>query len=144
LAAVLTIWGIIGLKIATTLNPEAPEAKEQEDQAVFKPKSHTAKDTFSIRPAQRDPFLGTLYAKKQESTAPRTSTPKEAFAWIPITYQGTVSKQDSKDKLCLLTINGQQQIMKEGQEIQEVKLIKATHTDILVSYKGKKKTVAKQ
>lgn len=144
LAAVLAIWGIIGFKIVSTLNPETPEAKKQDEMVVFTPKSHSAKDTFSIRPVQRDPFLGTLYVKKQENTAPRTTTPKEAFVWIPITYHGTVSKQDSKEKLCILSINGQQHIMKIGQEINEVKLIKATNAEISVSYKGQKKSVPKQ
>lgn len=144
LAAVLAIWGIIGFKIVTTLNPEAPEAKKQDEMVVFTPKSHTVKDTFSIHPTQRDPFLGTLYVKKQESTTPRITTPKEAFVWIPILYHGTVSKQDSKEKLYILSINGQQHIMKIGQEIQEVKLIKATNTEILVSYKGQRKMVSKQ
>ncbi len=143
LAAVLAIWGIIGFKIVTTLNPEVPEAKKQEDRITFTPKSHTVKDTFSIRPAQRGPFLGTLYVKKQEST-PRITKPKEEFIWIPITYHVTVSKQDSKEKLCILSINGQQYIMKIGQEVQEVKLVKASNTDIQVSYKGQRKTVPKQ
>lgn len=144
LAAVLAIWGIIGFKIMSTLNPEAPEVKKQDEMVVFTPKSHTVKDTFSIRPAQRDPFLGTLYAKKQENPAPRTPKPKEAFVWISITYHGTVSKQDSKEKLCILSINGQQHIMKIGQEVQEVKLVKASNTEILVNYKGQRKTVPKQ
>lgn len=144
LAAVLAIWGIIGFKIMSTLNPEPPEAKKQEDRITFTPKSHTAKDTFSIRPAQRDPFLGTLYAKKQESATPRITKPKEEFLWIPITYHGTVSKQDSKEKLCILSINGQQHIMKIGQEVQEVKLVKASNADIQVSYKGQRRTVPKQ
>ena len=144
MAAVLAIWGIIGFKIMSTLSPEPPQAKKQEDRIVFTPKSHTVKDTFSIQPVQRDPFLGTLYVKKQEATIPRTTKPKEAFTWIPITYHGTVSKQDSKEKLCILSINGQQHIMKTGQEVHEVKLVKASNTDIQVTYKGQRKTVPKQ
>lgn len=143
LIAVLSIWSIIGLKIVSTLNPDAPEVNQQENTVAFTPKNSIEADTFSIQPSERDPFLGTLVAKKQESSKPTTKTPKEALVWMPIVYHGTVSKQDSKEKICVVSIDGQQNIMKIGQEMNGVKLLKATNTEILVGYKGAKKTIPK-
>ena len=143
LVAVLAIWGIIGFKILSTLNPEAPKMVAQDDTARFSPKAIVNAETFTIQLAERDPFLGTLYAKKKINTNPKTIIPKEAFVWIPLLYHGTVSKQNSEEKICVLSINGQQQIMKVGQEVNEVKLLKANNTEVLVSYKGKRKTIQK-
>lgn len=143
LVAVLTIWGIIGFKIVSTLNPDAPEANQQEDMVAFIPKTNIAADTFSIQPSERDPFLGTLLVKKQEINKPTTSTPKEDFVWMPLVYHGTVSKQDSKEKICVISIDGQQHIMKIGQAMNGVKLLKVTNTEIIVGYKGARKTIRK-
>lgn len=143
LAAVLTIWGIIGFKIMSTLNPDAPEVNQQEDLVAFIPKNNMVLDTFSIQTAERDPFLGTLYVKKQVLTKPKTSVPKETFEWIPIVYHGTVSKQDSEEKIYVVSINGQQNILRVGQEINKVKLVSATSSEIIVSYNGAKKTILK-
>ena len=143
LAAVLAIWGIIGFKIVSTLNPDAPEVNLQEDMVAFTSKNTIVADTFSIQPSERDPFLGTLVVKKQESNKPTTSTPKEDFVWMPLVYHGTVSKQDSKEKICVISIDGRQNIMKIGQDMNGVKLLRATNTEILVSYKGARKTIPK-
>lgn len=143
LIAVLSIWTIIGFKIVSTLNPDIPKISQQEDMIAFTPKNNIVADTFSIQPSERDPFLGTLVAKKQESSKPTTKTPKEALVWMPIVYHGTVSKQDSKEKICVISIDGQQHIMKMGQDMNGVKLVRATNTEILVSYKGARKTIPK-
>jgi hypothetical protein len=143
LVAVLAIWGIIGFKILSTLNPDAPKMVAQDDTELISPKAILNTEIFTIQSAERDPFLGTLYAKKKINTYPKTIIPKEVFVWIPVLYHGTVSIQNSKEKICVLSINGQQQIMKVGQEVNEVKLVKANNTEVLVSYKGKRKAIQK-
>jgi len=143
LFGVLVIWGIIGFKIVATLNPDVPKLVQQDDSVMFVPQKGQSIDTFSIQSSIRDPFLGTLYDKKKTSTSLKKIKPKNEIVWIPIVYQGLISKQDSKEKICVLSINGQQQVMKVGQEINGVKLIKATNTEILVGYKGLKKSILK-
>lgn len=140
---VLIIWGLIGFKIVTTLNPDAPELVHQNDAVLFSPQESHAIDTFSIRPSERDPFLGTLYIKKKTNTSEIIRQPKLETEWIPILYQGIVSKQDSKEKICVVSINGQQHLMKVGQDMSGVKLIRASNTEILVSYQGLKKAISK-
>ena len=141
--AVLSIWGIIGYKIISALNPETPKIAHAEFNTTFTPKVNTTLDTFSIQTVERDPFLGNLYAKKVKDTTPKIISYREEFVWIPILYHGMVSKQNSDEKTCILSINGQQQLMKVGQEVNEVKLIKANNIEVFLSYKGKRKVIQK-
>jgi hypothetical protein len=143
LIAVLSIWGIIGFKILSTLNPEDPKLKQHEDRVTFTPKTSLDIDTFSIQMSERDPFLGTLLVKKQEANKSVNSLPQESLVWMPIAYHGMVSKQGSSEKICVISIDGQQQIMKIGQDRNGVKLVRASNTEIIVGYKGAMKTIPK-
>ena len=143
LVTVLVIWGVIGLKIVNTLNPDAPKIVQQDDMFFFSPKTNKANDTFSIQLSERDPFLGTLNIKKKPEVNQKNTTKKETIAWIPIIYHGSVSKQDSKQKIFVLSINTQQHIMKVGQDRDGVKLLKANDQAITISYKGLKKIIEK-
>lgn len=142
LVAVFSVWGIIAFKILTTLNPEQPKMKQHDHIAEFIPKEYELVDTFSIQLPDRDPFLGTLNQKgiKQEQVRP---TKQQAIEWLPIIYNGLISKQDSKEKICVLSIDGRQRILKVGQVIDGVKLLKANSNEVLLGYKGQTKTVPK-
>ncbi len=141
LGAVLAIWGIIGFRIMSTLNPEAPEVLPQDNMVAFKPKTTIAVDTFSVQAVERDPFLGTLYAKKKTKT--KRVKPKETLTWAPIVYHGAIAKQQSKTQVFVISINGQQHLMKIGQTIDEIKLVKANAKQITLRYKNERKTVDK-
>ena len=143
LGLVLAIWGIVGYRILATINPTEPNIIEQNTDVVFNPNLKTKVNTFSIKTLNRDPFLGTFQNNKKTTLKVRKDSSKTTIPWPNIIYHGTVSKQNSKDMICVLTINGQQQIMKVGQEVKEVKLIKANHTEVIVSYKKNKKTITK-
>lgn len=143
MVAVLAIWGIIGFKMASTLNPDAPKVAQQDVTVLFSPKIETNMERFAIQVSERDPFLGTLYTKKKPERKPKAIPKKETVVWPQIIYDGIVSKQDSKEKICVLSINGQQHLMEVGMDMDGVKLLKTNNTEILVSYKGTKKSIAK-
>lgn len=143
LVTVLAIWGIIGFKMVSTLNPDAPKIEQQNRLVTFSPKTNAKETAFTINTADRDPFLGTLYITHKTTIKPKITTQKEAFVWIPIVYHGTISTQQSKSQIFIISISGQQYVMKVGQEMNEVKLLKANNKDILVSYKGARKTISK-
>lgn len=140
LAFVLGIWGVIGYKIISTINPAAPDMVKAEFKVSFTPKANTVLDTFSIQTTKRDPFLGTLNTKK-ESIAKKIKKPE--MVWIPILYHGNVTKQASKNKVFVVTIDGEQVLMKVGKTNKEVTLIKGTANEITISYKGNRKTINK-
>ncbi|WP_303316700.1 hypothetical protein Q4Q34_07805 [Flavivirga abyssicola] len=142
LALVLGIWGIIGYRIVSTINPSAPDVVQQVFEVSFNPKTNTKVDTFSIQVVNRDPFLGTLLVKKKPNkTVKRPTQPK--VVWLPVLYHGSISKQNTKAKVFIVSINGQQNLMKIGQTINDVKLIKGNNNSITVTYKRARKTIQK-
>tara|TARA_R110002049_G_scaffold257660_1_gene433103 strand:- start:3533 stop:3988 length:456 start_codon:yes stop_codon:yes gene_type:complete len=140
LAFVLGIWGVIGHKIISTINPEAPDMVKAEFSVAFTPKANTVLDTFSIQTTERDPFLGTLYTKKT-SVIKKIKIPE--MVWIPILYHGSVTKQASKNKVFVISIGDEQILMKLGETNKAVTLIKGTTNKITVTYKGNRKTINK-
>lgn len=141
LVAVLAIWGVIGFKIIASVNPDTPKVEQQTYSALFSPKEKMSIDTFSIQLSKRDPFLGTLYVKKKPK--PKTNKPVESIVWPNIIYHGTVSKQSSKEKIYVFSVNGQQHLVRVGKVADNIRLIKASNTEMTVSFKGVKKTVTK-
>ena len=144
LAAFISIWGTIGIKIITTLNTKEPETAIIDIDTKFTPTNIQTVDTFSIKQIDRDPFLGTLASKKRNNIKPVVKRIKVVDTiYVPVKYYGVIAKQNSNDKVYVLTIEDQQYIMKPNQETKGVKLLKASKNEILVSYKGTKKTIAK-
>lgn len=142
LVLVLAIWGIIGYRIVTTINPKTPEVSKEHMEVAFNPNINTQMDTFSIQRLDRDPFLGTIYKKKTVMT-PKMTKPMEPVVWPNVVFHGVISKQDSKEKLCVLSINSIQQILKIGQSTDGIKLIRATNQEALVSFKNQRKAISK-
>ena len=138
----LGVWGAIGYRIWTGLNPDLPEVIQQNVTFAFNPKTNTAIDTFSVQAFERDPFLGVL-SQKNKTIAKGKKTIKKEIIWIPIEYHGMIAKRGKRNKVFIITIDGQQYVMKVGQLINSVKLLKGNSTTIYVSYKSAKKKIVK-
>ena len=143
LASVLIIWGIIGYKIISTIQPDTPQVHFQNQVVAFKPKKRIEVDTFSINKVNRDPFLGTLYKKKEPIIKIKPKPLKKEFVWLPITYHGAISKTDSKSQVFIVSISGRQCLMKIKQEINGVRIRSGNEKAITVTYKGRSKVVSK-
>jgi type II secretory pathway component PulC len=143
LVLVFTIWGIIGFKMFSAIKPEIPEQVNQQSTILFIPKTDISGDVFSIQPSERDPFLGTLYTKKQTKKKSKSKVEKQELVWVPIVYHGIVSSSNNKEGIYILSIQGKQHLVKIGQTINNVKLLRATRTEILVQFKGVRKFIAK-
>ncbi len=140
LAFVLGIWGVIGYKIISPINPAVPNMANSEFNKSFTPKVNTVLDTFSIQTTDRDPFLGTLNTKKK-SVIKKIKKPETV--WVTILYHGSVNRQASENKVFVVSINGEQHLMKTGQTINDIKLISGTTKEITIAYKGDIKTINK-
>lgn len=143
LIAVVSIWGFIGYKVIMGLNPKETINLPLSQNVTFNPKTNITVDTFSVATVNRDPFLGELLTKKKSFKKPIKKTHK-VVQWPPIIYNGIVGKENSNDKICIVSINGQQLFFKKNQELKGVKLIKANAKEIVVTYKGDRKTIVKQ
>lgn len=142
LIGVLIIWGVLGFKIVSAVNPNVPVPESHNMSMAFNPKMVKELDTFSIKGVHRDPFLGTLEKKRVAKTNVKVSIKKELL-WKPIQYHGTIAKKDSKTNLFIVTIDGSQYLMKIRQTIDEVKLIKGNDENIVLNYKGQNKAFQK-
>ncbi|PQV48799.1 hypothetical protein CLV33_1044 [Jejuia pallidilutea] len=140
LGAVLVIWGIIGYKIVSTLNPDPITQTKVNFDMAFKPKQHTETDTFSIQLAHRDPFLGTLHKERQSKPKIRQKT---ETTWIPVLYHGIITETSGKNKVFIVSISNKQILMKQGQTISGISLLKGNDTSITLRYKGTTKTITK-
>lgn len=142
LVAVLSVWGIFGYKIISTLNPVQPETLSQQLSVNFKPKPAIKNDTFSIEPVLRDPFLGTIKNKKVSYIkATKRTTPVE---WPKVIYGGMVKKQNTNAHIFVLNINDTQYLLKKGQGINDVTMVSGNSKEIVIRYKNIPRTITLQ
>ncbi len=141
LVLVLIVWGIIGYKVLSTIKPSVPELRQKRVDISFKPDTIKQVDTFSITAVNRDPFLGTLQVKK-EVKAKKTITGQ--IEWKPILYHGNISKRNTKTHIFIISIDGQQFLMKQGQVLNNIKLISGNSKQIKISFKGSHKIIKRR
>lgn len=140
---VLAIWGVIGYQMLSVVNSETAKVFEQDFVATFNPKVKTEVDTFSIQIANRDPFMGTLLVKKKVKIKSLSKTKNIKAIWMPITYHGNISNQNKKTTVYIISIGGSQYLMKVGQQIKDLKLVKGNMEYVQLSYKGAVKIINK-
>lgn len=143
LAGVLAIWGVLGFRIIGALHPKVPQTSNQERSVLFSPKAINNVDSFSVQRMERDPFLGTLTTIHKKNNPQKAISTVKKTEWPAIVYNGIISKQGGSEKICIISINGIQSMMKIGQTLNGIRLLKAGPTEIQVSYKGIKKTISK-
>ena len=143
--AVIAIWGYIGYKMYSSLNPEDAIITLQNQAAIFKPEKIKEIEKFTINANYRDPFLGKLFAEKK-SKKRNTSVKKKPIVVFPsIIYNGLIKpKEYGRATLFLIIINNQQQFLSVGKQIDGVKLMKGNDKEISILFKTKRKTIAIQ
>lgn len=137
---VIVIWGFLIYKIVDAFSSEnAAIAKIQ--KANFKPPRIILKDTFSLVPVEADPFLGTTYAKSKPSIHNVNSSrnPKSEKQWPSIEFFGIVADKKSTSSVYIVSINGQQFLLKKGDTLQKLKILKGSEDNIFIRYEGQTK-----
>ena len=136
LGLVVGIWGLLGFKFVSSLNPTVRAVQKVNKTVQFEPKTVIQRDTFSLIANYRDPFLGTLprsLRKKKPATSP---SDKKEIPRKNIAYSGFLSEANSKDLTFFVSIEGQQYMMNKRDKIQEVTLVSGNKTSIQVAYNG--------
>lgn len=148
---VVMVWGIIIYRVF--------DASSGSDDDTVQPVSSTphkepyndfaiTKDTTHLLLNYRDPF-GLI---KQKDTVPLSVQrsfhknipliPKPAFNWGFIRYSGYIRNPVSKKLITLISINGKNEMLSEGESKDQVKLIKNLRDSIKISFNGKTKFIA--
>jgi hypothetical protein len=145
LAAVLGIWGTIGYRVLSGVNPTISEVKQDDFDMVFNPKSNTEVETFSIQNLERDPFLGTLSDTKKGKSLSAKKPLEPVIDYRPsITYSGLVKKQSTSNQVFVVTINNNQFLLKKGQIADSVTLVKGNDKEIVIRYHKKNQIIKRQ
>lgn len=135
LPVVIVIWGLLIYKIVDAFNGgDTPQVHTV--TAQFKTPTGVQKDTFSLKPIESDPFLGTVYAKER-TLSQTTNTPratKNETPWPSIGYFGIVTDRNSPMSVYIVSINGQQFLLKQGDTLQKLKIIKGSEDKIFIRY----------
>ena len=137
IAAVLGIWGTIVVKIISGINRSEEMPLAENAIASFKPQQKQIRDTFTIQTLERDPFLGTLASKEKK---PKTTaiTPSKITKDDPVvSYDGLIKKQGGPNQVYIVTIDGEQVLLKKGQTLNGVTLVSGTSKSITVRFNGK-------
>jgi len=137
LAAVVIIWGLIGQMIYKSLHPSVPEYGLPEISTFSFKETNTPATFYEVEAAYRDPFLG-KYPQKKKKIKRKIIKQKITIPFPNIIYNGLI--EGNKTQSYILTINGQQEILKLGETFAQVKLIKANSKEAIVRFQGINKT----
>jgi len=143
---VLGVWGMIIYKVIQATGGDDDHGFQT--QATYKKEAfndyEVPKDTTKLLLNYRDPFSE---GKQKDTTEipvsklvhPASSRPviqKPMINWNFIKYAGFIHNPGSKKIIAILSINGKEQLLAEGETAGEVKLIKNMKDSIKVLYQG--------
>ncbi len=139
---VLLIWGIIGYKIVKSINPSQPNATTRVAIADFKPKELVVSKPYTINANYRDPFLGSIATNKKKV---KRVVQKKSIVFPSVQYVGFIAPiGKKKSPVFILKIYGQQELLKKRETAQELQLVSGNQKEIVLKYKGVKKTFSIQ
>jgi hypothetical protein len=149
IAVVLVVWGLILYRIfdAVSSSDDTPvQLVAKQEKEAYNDYS-VPNDTTKLLLNYRDPFGIT----KPKDTAAKISkvishkstviVPKPTINWSFISYSGYIRNPSSKKLIALVSINGQNITLAEGETKNQVKLLKNLRDSIKISYEGKIKFI---
>lgn len=153
---VLALWGTILYRIFHVVNGDKDSDRITENAIVESAGSALLPDTFSIHPDYRDPFGAkrinkVVFSENKVSAASRNTIIKNEplrtaisiTPWPTLTYSGLIKNQKSNVQLAMVQINGQASIMKTGDIISGVELLKIVRDSIEVKFRAERRFVRK-
>ena len=143
------VWGLILYRVfdAVSSSDDRPvQAVVKQEKEAYNDYS-LPNDTIRLLLNYRDPFGITkakdTIAKKSKVISHRNIAivPKPTMNWSFITYSGYIRNPSSKKLIALVSINGQNLTLAEGEIKSQVKLLKNLGDSIKISYEGKIKFI---
>lgn len=141
LPAVLLIWGLLGYRIFSAVQPIDTSTNLKLSENAYQPTSFKETETFTIKVDYRDPFLGATL-NTQKSTAKRSvKTAQEPTQPFPqIVYKGVVSGQGNKEQVFIISIDGKQFFFKKNQTFNGVQLRNGSVKSITLKFQGQQQS----
>lgn len=144
IVSVLALWGFIFYRVADNASAKPAGSAAPEKMALPEAdKVFIARDTFTLLLNYRDPFTGEIMEERIGNAPDMDAGPAlppakpEPLKVDHIKYAGYIINPSSKRSISILTINGKEQMMTEGEVSGEVKLLRNRKDSVEVIYKGK-------
>lgn len=126
-----SLWGLLFYKFFSDTSGSAPQLAKAV-KGEYKLPKQKKKDTFSLLPLDRDPFLGTAY--KKISAKARVI---KQIEWPNVLYKGSISGSDGR--VFILSIGGKEYFFKKSETIDGIKLVRGNDRKVKLQYKGENK-----
>jgi len=155
LAGSLVVWGLVIYKVVSVMG-----GTEQVPLGNNKlPSAHHVienEESYEIIGNYRDPFLGTIrgsiFSENGNSITGAGKKTKKVKVVEPekpldlsfISYSGMITNPATKKKVALVTINGNQSMVAEGQTIDDVQVLKNFKDSIQILYQGRTACINKR
>ena len=151
LAAAILVWGTVAWRIISGISGGNKMVRRVIPTKVLVIEEEGFADSFEIKANYPDPFLGgwpksnaksiRKKVKPAKATKKTPEKPKEPeIDWSFIQYKGLIKNKNGK-KVGLASVNGQDFIINEGMELQEVLIKKIYEDSVEVLYSKKIKYI---
>ena len=138
---VIIIWGVVIYKLVGAFKDE-PVIIPARPRAMGEIVKRVQRDTFSLLPIDRDPFLGHYYKKPVQAKA-KPEIPVQKVEWPEISYLGMISDTGKSSEIHILQLNGRQLILEKNQVAEEIRIISSKAGQVTLLYKGERKIFKK-
>jgi hypothetical protein len=145
LICVAILWGIIFYRIFLAMDesPQIIKPINTKKMKYFNAINHV-NDKVNLKLDYRDPFsvVNTVVYKEEEPPKPNKITipppiaPKPQVNWTNVLYKGYINNTSIKQNLVILIANGKEFMLKEGQTLNGIKLIKYAGDSIKIQYQN--------
>ncbi len=146
--AVLIVWGIIAYRILSGLDHNDEYIADHNKTFVKEKYDDYAmsKDTSHLLLNYRDPFglsapPDTIPKTKEKIFIALSKSPKANFNWNFIKYCGFVRNPGTKKLIAILTINGKNTMLAEGETAENVKLLKNFKDSVMIVFNKQTKFI---
>ncbi len=147
----MALWGIIFYRIFMAMGDKEEEVVQGKPQkiAYFKMVNHQ-KDRVLLTFDYRDPFASLQNVEvithpvgpnQLSNSLPAPILVKAMVNWSAITYTGYINNLNTKQKLAMITLNGKELMLAEGQSLNGIKLLKHAGDSIRVAYQKETKYI---
>ena len=148
----IIIWGSVIYKYFGGNKASVKNVETISSAANYKQDYIMAKDTFSLKLIDRDPFgVSGRVVKRVESTKPVSSTKsivkpavKKSIVWPTIIYHGFVKGASNDTRMILLKIDNRLYRKREKETVNDITLVKAYNDSLTVLFNDNNKTIKKQ
>lgn len=145
--AVALVWGFAVYQFVAGFGG-GDETYEMEYRASVPAPMVMIEDSFALQLDYRDPFLGKVYYSsprpmvkkqvRQNKQQLEKAVPEVKVDLSFIKYIGLIFNQKSGKEVSLLSIQGKDYFMMEGQSVQDVLLLENLEDSVHIEYKGQK------